>query len=58
MEHKGAEYSVVQLPDGAGWRWEVTFAGGQRKTGVNRVSREFAIREAKYEIDRGLKDGK
>lgn len=58
MEHNGAEYSVVQLPDGTGWRWEVSFAGGQRKTGVNRVSRAFAIKEAEYEIDRALKDWK
>jgi hypothetical protein len=58
MEHKGTEYSVVQLPDGTGWRWEVSFAGGQRKTGVNRVSRAMAIKEAKYEIDRALKGGK
>jgi hypothetical protein len=57
MEHKGAEYSVVQLTDGTGWRWEVSFADGQRKTGVNRVSRGNAIKEAEYEIDRALKDG-
>jgi hypothetical protein len=58
MEHKGAEYSVVQLTDGTGWRWEVNFANGQRKTGVNQVSRANAIKEAKYEIDRTLRDGK
>jgi hypothetical protein len=58
MEHKGAEYSVVQLPDGTGWRWEISFADGQRKTGVNRVSRAMAIKEAKYEIDRTLKNRK
>jgi hypothetical protein len=58
MEHKGAEYSVVQLTDGTGWRWEISFADGQRKTGVNRTSRAMAIKEAEYEIDRTLKDGK
>jgi hypothetical protein len=58
MEHKGAEYSVVQLTDGTGWRWEISFADGQRKTGVNRASRAMAIKEAEYEIDRTLKDGK
>jgi hypothetical protein len=58
MEHKGAEYSVVQLPDGTGWTWEISFADGQRKTGVNRVSRAMAIKEAKYEIDRTLKNRK
>jgi hypothetical protein len=26
MEYKGAEYSVVQLADGTGWRWEISFA--------------------------------
>jgi hypothetical protein len=51
MEHNGVEYSVVQLTDGTGWRWEVRFADGPRKTGVNQVSRAMAIKEAKYEID-------
>jgi hypothetical protein len=58
MEYKGAEFSVVQLTDGTGWRWEISFADGQRKTGVNRASRAMAIKEARYEIDRSLKDGK
>jgi hypothetical protein len=46
------------LTDGTGWRWEVSFADGQRKTGVNQASRAMAIKEAKYEIDRTLRDGK
>jgi hypothetical protein len=58
MEYKGAEFSVVQLTDSTGWRWEISFADGQRKTGVNRASRAMAIKEARYEIDRSLKDGK
>jgi hypothetical protein len=58
MEYKEAEYSVVQLTDGTGWRWEVRFADGRRKAGVNLVSQTTAIKEVKYEIDRTLKDGK
>jgi hypothetical protein len=58
MEYKGVEYSVVQLTDGVGWRWEIRFGDGKSKSGVSRVSRTVAIKEAEYEIDRALKDGK
>jgi hypothetical protein len=34
MEYKGVEYSVVQLLEGSGWRWEVRFADGKNKSGV------------------------
>ena len=57
MEHKGVEYSVVQLTDGS-WRWEVKFGDGKNKFGVTRVSRETAIKIAEYEIDRVVKDKK
>jgi hypothetical protein len=57
MEHKGVEYSVVQLTDGSGWRWEVKFGDGKNKSGV-RVRREAAIKIAQYEIDRVVKDKK
>ena len=55
MEYKGVEYSVVQLTDAAGWRWEVRFSDGQHKSGVTRVSRTVAVKEAENEIDRALK---
>ena len=59
MEYKGAEYSVVQLTDDTGWRWEVRFDDGKRiKSGTTRVSRASAINLAKTEIDRALKDRK
>jgi hypothetical protein len=58
MEYKGVEYSVVQLTDGSGWRWEVRFADGKHKTGVTPISRAAAIKLAEYEIDRALKDRK
>ena len=63
MEYKGVEYSVVQLTDGSGWRWEVRFSDGKGKSGKNRsgvtpVSRALAVKYAKYEIDRILKDRK
>jgi hypothetical protein len=58
MEHKGVEYSVVQLTDDAGWRWEIRFGDGKSKTGVTPISRAAAIKLAEYEIDRMLKDGK
>jgi hypothetical protein len=58
MEYKGVEYSVVQLTDDTGWRWEVSFADGKRKSGVTRISRASAINIAEYEIDRTLKDHK
>ena len=57
MEHKGVEYSVVRLTDG-GWRWEAKFGDGKYKSGVTRVSRASAIKIAKYEIDRVVKDKK
>jgi hypothetical protein len=41
---KKAEYSVVQLADDAGWRWEVRFADGKSKSGVSRISRAAAIK--------------
>jgi hypothetical protein len=56
MEYKGVEYSVVQLPEGIGWRWEVRFGEGKKKTGVTPISRAAAIKLAEYEIDRALKD--
>jgi hypothetical protein len=58
MEYKGVEYSVVQLAEGAGWRWEVRFADGKNKSGVTPVSRVVAIKQAEHEIDRFLKDRK
>jgi hypothetical protein len=57
MEHKGVEYSVVQLTDTVGWRWDVRFSDGTHKSGVTRVSRTVAVKEAENEIDRALKDG-
>jgi hypothetical protein len=56
MQYEGVEYSVVQLTDGAGWRWEIRFADGKRKIGATPISRVVAIRLAKSEIDRVLKD--
>jgi hypothetical protein len=56
MEYKGVEYSVVQLLEGSGWRYEIRFADGKRKSGVTPVSRAVAIKQAKREIDRTLKD--
>jgi hypothetical protein len=56
MEYKGVEYSVVQLTDGSGWRWEFKLGDGRSKTGVTPVSRAAAIRLAEYEIDRTLKE--
>jgi hypothetical protein len=55
MEHKGVEYTVVQLAGGAGWKWEVRFGDGKNKSGVTPESRAFAIKLAEYEIDRVLK---
>ena len=57
MEHKGVEYSVVQLTDGS-WRWEVKFGDGKNKSGVTRVRRALAVKFAKNEIDRVIKDKK
>jgi hypothetical protein len=33
MEHKGVEYTIVQIVDGSGW-WEVRFGSGKNKSGV------------------------
>jgi hypothetical protein len=56
MQYKGVEYSVVQLTDGVGWRWEIRLGDGKRKIGVTPISRAAAIRLAKSEIDRSLND--
>lgn len=56
MEYKGVEYSVVQLTDGSGWRWQFRFGDGRTKTGMTAVSRAVAIRLAESEIDRMLKE--
>ena len=56
MEYKGVEYSIVQLIDGSGWRWEIRFGDGKNKTGMTPISRAAAIKLAEYEIDRALKD--
>jgi hypothetical protein len=58
MEYKGVEYSVVQLLEGVGWRWEVGLGEGKTKTGMTPVSRAVAVEQAKREIDRILKDRK
>jgi hypothetical protein len=47
MQYKEVEYSVVQLTDDAGWRWEIRFGDGKRKTGVTPASRAAAIRLVK-----------
>jgi hypothetical protein len=57
MEYKGVEYSVVQLTDGSGWRWQFRFGDGRTKTGMTAVSRAVATRLAESEIDRMLKEG-
>lgn len=57
MEHKGVEYFVIRLTDDS-WRWEVKFGDGKSKSGVTRVSRALAIKFAKIEIDRAVKDTK
>jgi hypothetical protein len=54
MEYREVEYTVVQLPEGSGWRWEVKISDGKRKTGVTSVSRAVAIKQAESEIDRFL----
>jgi hypothetical protein len=56
MEYQGVEYSVVQLTEGLGWRWEIRFGDGKSKTGTTPVSRAVAIKQAEQEIDRALKD--
>jgi hypothetical protein len=58
MEYKGVEYSVVQLTDGIGWRWEIRLDDGKNKSGSTPVSRAVAIKQAKHEINRILKSGK
>jgi hypothetical protein len=58
MEYRGAEYSVVQLTDGIGWRWEIRLDDGKHKSGSTPISRAVAIEQAKQEIDRILKSGK
>jgi hypothetical protein len=58
MEYKGVEYSVVQLIEGTGWRWEVRFGEGKNRSGVTAISRAAAIKLAEHEIDRVLKDRK
>jgi hypothetical protein len=57
MEHKEVEYSVVQLTDRS-WQWDVKFGDGKNKCGVTRVSRALAIKFAKNEINRVVKDKK
>jgi hypothetical protein len=57
MEYKGVEYSVVQLTDASGWRWEFRFEG-RTKNGVMAASRAAAIKIVESEIDRALKDRK
>ena len=44
MQYKGVEYSIVQLIDGSGWRWEIRFGEGEHKAGVTPVSRATAIK--------------
>jgi len=56
MEYRGVEYSVVQLTEDRVWRWTVRFGDGKPKSGVTPVSRAVAIKQARYEIDRTLKD--
>ena len=56
MEYKGVEYSVVQLTEDRVWRWTIRFGNDKHKSGVTPVSRAVAIKQAKYEIDRALKD--
>jgi hypothetical protein len=56
MEYRGVDYTVVQLLEGNGWRWEVNSEGGKNKSGVTPISRASAIKLAEYEIDRLLKD--
>ena len=59
MEYKGVEYSVVQLlKDRRSWRWEVDFGDGKTKSGSTPVSRATAIKIAKAEIDRFIKNRK
>jgi hypothetical protein len=58
MEYQGVEFSVVQLTDDTGWRWEIRLGDGKTRSGVTAASRAVAIKLAEYEIDRILKDTK
>jgi hypothetical protein len=58
MLYKGVEFSVVQLTDGSGWRWEIRSGDGKNRSGATPASRAVAIKLAEYEIDRILKDKK
>jgi hypothetical protein len=58
VQHKGVEYSVIQLTADAGWKWEFKPADGKSRSGVTPVSRAAAIKIAEYEIDRVLKERK
>jgi hypothetical protein len=58
MEYKGVTFSVVQLLDATGWRWEIDFGDGKSKAGVTRASRGAAIKLAEQDIDRFLRDEK
>jgi hypothetical protein len=53
MEHKGVEYTVVQMVDGTAG---VRFGGGKNKSSVTPRGRAAAIKMAEYEIDRVVKD--
>jgi hypothetical protein len=58
MEYRGVEYSIVELIDGNGWRWEIKLGAGKNRSGVTPLSRAAAIKIVEYEIDRVLKDRK
>jgi hypothetical protein len=58
MEYRGVEFSVVQLTDDTGWRWEIRLDDGKTRSGVTPASRAVAVKLAEYEIDRILKDTK
>ena len=53
MEHKGVEYTVVQMVDRTAG---VRFGGGKNKSSVTPRGRAAAIKMAEYEIDRVVKD--
>ena len=56
MEYRGVEYSIVQLLERSGWRWEVNFGDGKTRSGNTPVSRTSAAKLAEAEIDRFLKN--
>jgi hypothetical protein len=56
VQYKGIEYSVVQLAERAAWRWEVRLDEGKTRSGETPVSRAVAIKQARHEIDRILKN--